>query len=66
MFSNVSFLNEVKDVLHADFYRLKERDEIIEILMQMSVYAGFPAALNGIFTAREVFQALDETNTNAL
>jgi 4-carboxymuconolactone decarboxylase len=31
------------------------REEIIEILMQMAVYAGFPAALNGLFAAREVF-----------
>lgn len=31
------------------------RDEITEILMQMAVYAGFPAALNGLFAAREVF-----------
>ena len=31
------------------------RDEITEILMQMAVYAGFPAALNGLFTAKEVF-----------
>ncbi|HEY5796517.1 MAG TPA: carboxymuconolactone decarboxylase family protein, partial [Bosea sp. (in: a-proteobacteria)] len=29
--------------------------EIIEVLMQMAVYAGFPAALNGLFAAREVF-----------
>lgn len=29
--------------------------EIIETIMQMAVYAGFPAALNGIFAAREVF-----------
>jgi 4-carboxymuconolactone decarboxylase len=31
--------------------------EIVEILMQMAVYAGFPAALNGLFAAREVFAA---------
>ncbi|WP_252733920.1 carboxymuconolactone decarboxylase family protein [Paracoccus marinaquae] len=31
------------------------RDEIVEVLMQMAVYAGFPAALNGLFAAREVF-----------
>jgi len=31
--------------------------EIIEVIMQMAVYAGFPAALNGLFAAREVFQA---------
>ena len=33
------------------------RDEIVEILMQMSVYAGFPAALNGLFAAKDVFGA---------
>jgi 4-carboxymuconolactone decarboxylase len=31
------------------------RDEVVEIIMQMAVYAGFPAALNGLFAAREVF-----------
>jgi 4-carboxymuconolactone decarboxylase len=29
--------------------------EITEVLMQMAVYAGFPAALNGLFAAKEVF-----------
>lgn len=33
------------------------RDEIIETIMQMAVYAGFPAALNGLSAAREVFAA---------
>ncbi|MDE5833297.1 MAG: carboxymuconolactone decarboxylase family protein [Desulfovibrio sp.] len=32
-----------------------ERSEIVEILMQMAVYAGFPAALNALFAAKEVF-----------
>ena len=31
------------------------REEIVETLMQMAVYAGFPAALNGLFAAKEVF-----------
>ncbi len=31
------------------------RGEIVEIIMQMAVYAGFPAALNGLFAAKEVF-----------
>ncbi|MBU6494300.1 MAG: carboxymuconolactone decarboxylase family protein [Burkholderiales bacterium] len=35
------------------------RQEIVEVLMQMAVYAGFPAALNGLFAAREVFDARD-------
>jgi 4-carboxymuconolactone decarboxylase len=29
--------------------------ELVEVVMQMSVYAGFPAALNGLSTLREVF-----------
>lgn len=35
------------------------RTEITEILMQMAVYAGFPAALNALFAAREVFGEID-------
>lgn len=35
------------------------REEVIETIMQMAVYAGFPAALNGLFAAREVFASLD-------
>jgi 4-carboxymuconolactone decarboxylase len=31
------------------------REEVVEVIMQMAVYAGFPAALNGMFAAREVF-----------
>ncbi len=31
--------------------------EIIEVIIQMAVYAGFPAALNGLFAAKEVFAA---------
>lgn len=31
------------------------REEIVEVIIQMAVYAGFPAALNGLFAAREVF-----------
>ncbi len=31
------------------------REEIVEMIMQMAVYAGFPAALNGLFAAKEVF-----------
>jgi len=31
------------------------RQEIVKTIMQMCVYAGFPAALNGLFAAQEVF-----------
>ena len=33
------------------------QEEILEVIMQMAVYAGFPAALNGLFAAKEVFAA---------
>lgn len=29
--------------------------EIVEVIVQMAVYAGFPAALNGLMAAKEVF-----------
>lgn len=35
------------------------RQEIIEVMIQMAVYAGFPAALNGLFLAKDVFNELD-------
>jgi 4-carboxymuconolactone decarboxylase len=31
--------------------------EIVEVVMQMSVYAGFPAALNGLAIVKKVFEA---------
>jgi 4-carboxymuconolactone decarboxylase len=36
-----------------------KRTEIIEVIIQMAVYAGFPAALNGMFAAKEVFNERD-------
>lgn len=36
------------------------RQEVVEVLMQMAVYAGFPAALNGIMVAKELFDELDQ------
>jgi 4-carboxymuconolactone decarboxylase len=35
------------------------REEIVEVMMQMAVYAGFPAALNGLFAAKDVFRGRD-------
>lgn len=36
------------------------RQEVVEIFIQMAVYAGFPAALNATFAAKEVFQERDK------
>ena len=37
------------------------RQEVVEVIMQMAVYAGFPAALNGLFAAKEVFKERDDS-----
>jgi 4-carboxymuconolactone decarboxylase len=36
------------------------RQEIVEVIIQMAIYAGFPAALNGMAAAKEVFKERDE------
>ena len=36
------------------------RQEIVEVIIQMAVYAGFPAAVNAIFAAKDVFAELDK------
>ena len=41
--------------LHAALHVGCTPGEIVEVVMQMSVYAGFPAALNGLAAVREVF-----------
>ena len=35
------------------------REEIVEIIMQMAVYAGVPAAINGLMAARKAFRSFD-------
>lgn len=41
------------------------RNEIIDIMTHISGYAGFPAALNGVATAREVFAERDKNEDDA-
>ena len=41
--------------LHAALNVGCTREEIIEVIIQMALYAGFPAALNAMFTAKTVF-----------
>jgi 4-carboxymuconolactone decarboxylase len=55
---------QLKVHIHAGLNVGITRDEITEILMQMAVYAGFPAALNGLFAAKDVFASRDETAPN--
>ncbi len=35
------------------------RQEIVEAIMQVAVYAGFPAGFNALMVAKDVFQELD-------
>lgn len=42
--------------LHAALHVGCKPSEIVEIMMQMAVYAGFPAALNGLAEVRRVFE----------
>ncbi|MCG9582768.1 carboxymuconolactone decarboxylase family protein [Vibrio tubiashii] len=45
---------QLKVHLHAALNVGCSEEEIKEVILQMSVYAGFPAALNGMFAFKEV------------
>jgi 4-carboxymuconolactone decarboxylase len=47
---------QLKAHLHASLNIGCSREEIVETIIQMAVYAGFPAALNGLFLAKVVFE----------
>ncbi|HEY0586263.1 MAG TPA: carboxymuconolactone decarboxylase family protein [Pseudoduganella sp.] len=46
---------QLKVHIHAALNVGVTREEIVETIIQMAVYAGFPAALNGLMAAKEVF-----------
>lgn len=46
----------LKAHLHAAMNLGWTREELVETLMQIGLYAGFPAAISALMTAREVFQ----------
>ncbi len=50
---------QLKSHLHGALNVGCSRREVMEVILQMSVYAGFPAALNAAFSAREVFRERD-------
>lgn len=41
-----------------------KREEIIDIMTHIAGYAGFPAALNGVNTAKEVFAECDKKTSD--
>jgi 4-carboxymuconolactone decarboxylase len=36
------------------------KEEVVEVIMQMAVYAGFPAGPHGLLAAKEVFKERKE------
>ena len=50
---------ELKDHIKGALNVGCNRQEIIEVIIQMAVYAGFPRAINGVTIAKEVFEELD-------
>lgn len=41
------------------------KEEITEVILQMAIYAGFPAAINAMQAAREVFDEIDKSKTTS-
>ena len=50
---------QLKDHINAALAVGNTPREIVEIIMQMSAYAGFPKAINGVMAAKEVFKEKD-------
>jgi 4-carboxymuconolactone decarboxylase len=50
---------QLKVHMHAALNVGCTRQEVLELMIQMAIYAGFPAALNGAFAAKEVFDERD-------
>jgi 4-carboxymuconolactone decarboxylase len=48
-------LPQLRVHVHAALHVGCKPAEVVEVVMQMAVYAGFPAALNGLSVVREVF-----------
>ena len=53
--TSIGTIPQLKDHINAALNVGNTLTEIVEIIMQMSAYAGFPKAINGIMAAKEVF-----------
>lgn len=51
----IGTITQLKDHINAALNVGNTPREIVEIIMQMSAYAGFPKAINGAIAAKEVF-----------
>lgn len=55
----IGTIPQLKDHINAALNVGNTPREIVEIIMQMSAYAGFPKAINGAIAAKEVFAEKD-------
>ncbi|MCK4237064.1 MAG: carboxymuconolactone decarboxylase family protein [Candidatus Krumholzibacteria bacterium] len=53
---------QLKVHIHAALNAGCTTDEIVEVILQMTVYAGFPAAINALYIAKEVFEGRNLKN----
>jgi 4-carboxymuconolactone decarboxylase len=51
--------------IHAALNLGRTRREVVEAILQMSVYAGFPRAINALYVARDVFARRDAKGGDA-
>ena len=57
--TSIGTIPQLKDHINAALNVGNTPVEIVEIIMQMSAYAGFPKAINGVVAAKEVFKEND-------
>ena len=57
--TSIGTIPQLKDHINAALNVGNTPVEIVEIIMQMSAYAGFPKAINGVMAAKEVFKQKD-------
>ena len=57
-----TMMPQMKVHIHAAMNVGCSRQEIVELMTHMAVYAGFPAALNGLTACREVFKEVEAKN----
>jgi 4-carboxymuconolactone decarboxylase len=50
---------ELRSHIHGALNVGVTREEIVEIMIQLTAYAGFPHAINGVMAAKEVFRERD-------
>lgn len=56
-------INNLKTHIRGAIGNGATREEVIEVILHMTVYGGFPDAWDGLAAAREVFATLDAENS---